>query len=183
MSTYTSPIAGTYAADPIHSSFGFAVKYMGGATYRGTFDKVSAKLEAGPSGASLTGFAEVDSISIRSPEPFRAHVLGNDFFTAAEHPEITFTSDELVLDEDGSATVNGELTIRGTSCPVRARGSWTPPVADPTGKRRANLALEATVSRRDYGITWDVRMPDGSPALADEVTLTVDLFLVAQSQE
>jgi hypothetical protein len=39
MSTYTSPISGRYAADPIHSSVGFAVKYMGASTFRGTFDR------------------------------------------------------------------------------------------------------------------------------------------------
>jgi hypothetical protein len=66
---------------------------------------------------------------------------------------------------------------------VSANGSWGPPVADPTGKIRANLALEAAISRREYGITWDVQMPDGQPALADEITITVDLFLVEQNQK
>jgi polyisoprenoid-binding protein YceI len=183
MNTYTTPISGTYVADAIHSSFGFAVKYMGGATYRGTLDSVSARLEAGPDGVVLTGAAEVESISIRTPEQFRAHVLGEQFFDAARHPEVTFSSDNVVLDEAGSATVEGELTIRAISRPVTARGTWVPPVADPTGKTRATLALEATISRRDYGISWDVQMPNGAPALADDVTITVDLFLVAQSQE
>lgn len=75
MSTQTSPISGSYAADPIHSSFGFAVKYMGVSTFRGTLDKVTAKLDAGPDGVALIGAAEVESISIRTPEQFRAHVL------------------------------------------------------------------------------------------------------------
>jgi polyisoprenoid-binding protein YceI len=183
MNTYTTPISGTYVADAIHSSFGFAVKYMGGATYRGTMDTVSARLEAGPDGTALTGAAEVESISIRTPQPFRAHVLGEQFFDADRHPQVTFSSDNVVLDENGSATVEGQLTIKAISRPVTARGTWAPPVPDPTGKTRATLTLEATVSRREYGISWDVQMPDGRPALADDVTITVDLFLVAQSQE
>jgi polyisoprenoid-binding protein YceI len=183
MSTYTTPISGTYVADPIHSSFGFAVKYMGGATYRGTMDAVSARLVAGPDGVALTGAAEVESISIRTPQPFRAHVLGAQFFDADHHPEVTFRSDNVVLDENGSATVEGQLAIKSISRPVTARGTWVPPVADPTGKTRATLAVEATISRRDYGMSWDVQMPDGRPALADDVTITVDLFLVAQIQE
>jgi polyisoprenoid-binding protein YceI len=183
MSTYTTPISGTYVADPIHSSFGFAVKYMGGATYRGTMDTVSARLVAGPDGIALAGSAEVESISIRTPQPFRAHVLGEQFFDADHHPEVTFRSDNVVLDENGSATVEGQLTIKSISHPVTARGAWAAPVADPTGKTRATLALEATISRRDYGINWDTLMPDGRPALADDVTLTVDLFLVAENQD
>jgi len=180
MSTYITPLSGTYAADPIHSSFGFAVKYMGVSTFRGTLNSVDAKLEAGPGGSVLTGAAAVESISIRNPEQFRAHVLGEQFFDAGTHPEITFNSDRVVLDEDGSATIDGQLTIKGVARPVTARGTWTSPTADPMGHQRSHLALEATVNRRDHGITWDVKMPSGDGALADDVSITVELALVAQ---
>ena len=180
MSTYTSPISGTYVADPIHSSFGFAVKYMGVSTFRGTLDTVSATLEAGPDGIELTGAAEVESISIRTPDQFRAHVLGEQFFAADSHPQIAFSSTDVTLHEDGTATVDGELTIRGVTRPVIARGAWSPAAADPTGKTRSHLALEASINRRDYGITWDAPMPSGGSALADEVTITAELALVAK---
>ena len=180
MNIYTSPISGTYAADPIHSSFGFAVKYMGVSTFRGTLAKVVATLEAGPGEIALTGAAEVQSISIRTPEQFRAHVLGEQFFAADAHPEITFNSSDVVLDEDGTATVTGSLTIKGTTRPVTAHGTWSAPGADPAGKTRSHLALETTINRRDYGITWDAPLPTGGSALADEVTITAELALVAK---
>jgi polyisoprenoid-binding protein YceI len=180
MNTYTTPISGTYVADPIHSSVGFAVKYMGVSTFRGTLDTVSAKLESGPDGIELTGAAEVASISIRTPEQFRAHVLGEQFFAADAHPQIAFRSQDVTLDEDGTATVDGELTIRGVTRPVTARGAWSPAAADPTGKMRSHLALETTINRREYGITWDAPLPSGGSALADEVTITAELALVAK---
>ena len=34
----------TYAVDPVHSSFGFGVRYNGVATFRSSFDKVDAQL-------------------------------------------------------------------------------------------------------------------------------------------
>lgn len=179
MSTYTTLITGTYAADPIHSSFGFAVRYMGVSTFRGTLDKVTAKLDAGPNGITLTGAAEVESVSIRTPEQFRAHVLGEQFFAADAHPQITFSADEIVLDENGTASVTGELTIKGATRPVTAHGTWSPPAPDPTGHTRSHLALEATINRRDYGITWDAPLPNGGSALADEITITAELALVA----
>jgi polyisoprenoid-binding protein YceI len=180
MNTYTSQITGTFAADPIHSTFGFAVKYMGVSTFRGTLDTVTARLEAGPGGVTLTGAADVESISIHGPEQFRAHVLGEEFFDAGTYPQITFASSDVVLDHDGTATVNGALTIKGTTRRVTAHGTWSAGAADPTGKIRSHLALEATVNRRDYGITWDAALPNGGSALADEVTITVELALVAQ---
>jgi polyisoprenoid-binding protein YceI len=180
MSTSTTPISGTFAADPIHSSFGFAVKYMGVSTFRGTLDKVTARLEAEPDGmVTLTGAAVVESISIRTPEQFRTHVLGDEFLAADAHPQITFSSNDVALNENGTATIDGQLTIKGTTRPVSAHGTWSPPAADPAGKTRSHLALEATINRRDYGITWDTPLPSGGSALADEVTITAELALVA----
>jgi polyisoprenoid-binding protein YceI len=154
MSTFTFPLCGTYTADPIHSSFGFAITYMGVSTFRGTFDQAHATLEAGADGESLAGIAIVESISIRSPEQFRAHVLGEQFFDAETHPQIRFTSDQVTLEEDGAAAVWGQLTIRGVSRPITAQGTWSPPAIDPTGRSRSHLALSATVDRRQFGMTW-----------------------------
>src|SRR3954453_22124880 len=95
MAATSTPLAGPYPADPIHSSFGFAVKYQGVSVFRGTLDEVEARL----AGGRLEGTAKVESISIRTPEQFRAHVLSPEFFDAANHPEVRFVSDELDLRE------------------------------------------------------------------------------------
>jgi polyisoprenoid-binding protein YceI len=180
MSTNGTPITGIYAGDPIHSSVGFAVKYMGGSTFRATFDRLSAKLEGSPEGVALVGAAEVESVSIHSPEQFRAHVLGPEFFDAEAHPQITFTASEVLLSDDGIATVRGALTIKGNARQVMAEGTWSPPAGDPTGKTRSHLALEATINRRDFGIAWNAPLPNGGSALDDEVTISVELALVAK---
>ena len=83
MATATK-LSGTYTADPVHSSFGFAVRYQGVSLFKGTLDEVDAELVDG----RLEGSAKVESISIRTPEQFRAHVLGGEFFDAANHPEV-----------------------------------------------------------------------------------------------
>jgi polyisoprenoid-binding protein YceI len=53
-----------------------------------------------------------------------------------------------------------------------------PVVADPYGKERYGPSLTTTIDRTKFGITWNALMPDGSQALADEVTLEADLSLV-----
>src|SRR3954471_23105740 len=106
MTTFTSPFAGTYAADPVHSSFGFAVRYQGVSLFKGTLNDVAATLD----GDRLEGSGQVESISIRTPEQFRAHVLSAEFFDAANHPEITFTSSKIEVGADNSVVVGGDLT-------------------------------------------------------------------------
>jgi polyisoprenoid-binding protein YceI len=177
MST-TTPLAGTFAADPVHSSFGFAVKYQGVSVFRGTLDDVTATLADG----KLEGTAKVESISIRSPEQFRAHVLSDEFFDAANHPEVKFVSDQLELnDADGTAKVAGELTIKGITKPVTATGTWTAPAADAFGNTRGHLSLEAVIDRTEFDMNWNAPLPSGGKALANEVTLTVDVSLVEQA--
>ena len=178
MTTATqSLLDGTYVADPVHSSFGFAVRYQGVSLFRGTLEDVEAKLEDG----RLEGTAKVESISIRTPDQFRQHVLSAEFFDAANHPEVTFTSNDLDLREDGTAVAEGELTIKGITRPVTATGTWTAPEADAFGNTRGHLNLEAVVDRTEYDMNWNMALPSGGNVLANDVTLTVELSLVEQA--
>ena len=79
MSTITTTqLSGTYDVDPVHSSLGFAVRYQGVSVFRGTLADVAATL----AGGRLEGASKVESISIRTPAQFRAHVLSAEFFDA-----------------------------------------------------------------------------------------------------
>jgi polyisoprenoid-binding protein YceI len=174
--TTATTLAGNYVADPIHSSFGFAVRYQGVSLFKGTLDEVDAKLVDG----RLEGAAKVESISIRTPEQFRAHVLSPEFFDAANHPEVTFASSDLDLRDDGTVTVKGELTIKGITRPVEATGTWIAPAQDAFGRTRGHLNLEAQIDRTEFDMNWNAPLPSGGKALANEVTLTVELSLIAQ---
>jgi polyisoprenoid-binding protein YceI len=176
MST-TTALAGTFNADPVHSSFGFAVKYQNVSMFRGTLGDVSATFADG----KLEGTAQVESISIVTPEQFRAHVLSADFFDVENHPTITFSSSDVTLNDDATATVNGDLTIRGVTQPVTATGTWQAPSADAFGNTRAHLQLDTTIDRTAFGLNWNMPLPAGGNALANEVTLTVDIALVQQA--
>jgi len=176
MSTTATPLAGTFASDPVHSSFGFAVKYQGVSIFRGTLADVTATLVEG----KLEGSAKVESISIRTPEQFRAHVLSDEFFAADKYPEVTFVSSDVELNEDGTASVTGELTIRDTTETVTATGTWTAPGADAFGNTRAHLQLATVIDRTNYGLNWNVPLPSGGQALGNDVTLSIDLALVQQ---
>jgi polyisoprenoid-binding protein YceI len=177
MTTATTPLAGRYQADPVHSSFGFAVKHMGINTFRGTLADVEATYADGV----LEGRAKAESISINNPPEFRAHVLGEEFFDAANHPEVTFRSTDLDLADDGTATVRGELTIKGITNEVVATGSWTPPAENPWGQQVAALELSADLDRTQYGMTWNAPLPKGGNILAEKVTLNVHLELQLQA--
>lgn len=182
MSTATQPITGTYAADPIHSSFQFAVRHMKVATFRAGFDEVDARLTAGDDGIALEGRAKVESVSVANPPELREHLVNStDFFDAPNHPEIVFASRRVDLAGDGTATVEGDLTIKGITKPVTATGTYQEPVEDPYGGTRSALELTATLDRREWDLDWQAELPGGGDVLAWDVTLSVNLELVRQA--
>ena len=175
MSSTTTPFAGTYAADPIHSSFGFAVRYQGVSLFRGTLNEVTATLADG----RLEGAAKVESISIRTPEQFRAHVLSAEFFDAANHPEVTFSSSSLDLREDGTAEVDGELTIKGITRPISGVGRYAAPRMSSFGEI-AGLQLRTSFDRREFGFDWQMELPGGGNAVGWDVEVDIDLLLILE---
>jgi polyisoprenoid-binding protein YceI len=163
--------AGTYKLDPVHSSFGFAVKHNGVSTFRGQFEQVDASLQDGV----LTGTAQVGSVKTPIPQ-LKDHLLSPEFFDAAQTPTITFRSTDIRLGEDGSAEVDGELSIRGVTKPVIAKGTYGRGTGL-SGDEVVGFDLEAAVDRRDYGLNWQAPLPRGGDALGWDVTLQVHLEL------
>jgi polyisoprenoid-binding protein YceI len=175
--TTTQPFTGTYAVQPVPSTFGFAVRHSGVFWFRGAFSDVSGTLTADADGLTLTGAARVDSISIREPDALRAHLLAPDFFDAEQHPEVGFRSTEIHLADDRTAEVEGELTIRGVTRRVRAWGHWAAP-RDAGYGEVAGLELHTSIDRREFGFDWQSQLPSGSDAVSWEVEVDIDLLLV-----
>ncbi len=163
---------GTFAADTVHSSVGFEVPYAV-ATFSGTVNDFEASLVDG----TLTGSAKIASIQTKE-ENLQAHLLSPEFFDAERHPVLTFTGD---VQRDGdAATIDGEITLKGITRPAVLKGTITGPAVDHFGATRVGLKLETTIDRTEFDIKWNMPLPNGEPALANEVTLKAELTLVAQ---
>ncbi len=163
---------GTYGVDRVHSSVAFEVEYMGIGTFSGTISDFDATLENG----RLAGAARIASLEVKD-ENLHAHLLSPEFFDAERHPEVSFSTEEAQVEGD-RVTFEGEITIKGVTRPATLTGTIVGPKTDPYGNERYGLKLETTVDRTEFGIVWNAEMPNGTKALADEVTLKADLSLV-----
>jgi polyisoprenoid-binding protein YceI len=171
----TLPV-GTWGIDPVHSHVEFGVEYMVG-TFRGSFSPVDAKLVVAEDGSvELSGSAKVESIKVQD-ENLTSHLLSPDFFDVERTPEITFRSSDVRRSGD-HVTIKGELTIKGQTQPVELTGTIVDPITDPYGQERLGLKLEGTVDRTKFGLNWNNPLPSGEPALANDVKLSGELYLV-----
>jgi polyisoprenoid-binding protein YceI len=165
---------GTWRSDQVHSTVGFAVPYLAG-TFQGTFSDFEGSLVDG----TLRGTAKVASVVVKDPN-LEAHLQSPDFFDAERHPDLTFEASDVRRNGD-DLTISGELTIKGHTEPVEIKGHITDPFADPFGGERLGLQLETVIDRTKFGLRWNNPLPSGDKALADEVTILVDLQLAKES--
>jgi len=162
---------GTWALDPVHSTIGFEVPYMAGA-FRGHFTDADARLTP----ESLTGAARVAGVEVKD-ENLAAHLQSPEFFDAQQHPELRFASRSIKRSAD-ELRVDGEITIRGTTKPVELAGKIAGPITDGHGNERINVTLETRVDRTDFGVNWNMPLPNGQQALQNEVRLVAELYFV-----
>jgi polyisoprenoid-binding protein YceI len=165
---------GTWSVDKVHSTVGFAVAYMAG-TFQGTFSDFDARLDDG----ILTGTAEVASVQVKDPN-LEAHLQSPEFFDVERFPQLSFKAADVSRSGD-DLSIGGELTLKGHSEPVEIKGHISDPAADPYGGERFGLQLEATVDRTKFGLNWNNPLPSGDPALANDVTIIVDLQLTREA--
>ena len=122
--------------------------------------------------------ARIATISVKD-ENLEAHLLSPEFFDAERNPEVRFSTDTIRRTGD-DVEVDGQITIKGITKPATLRGTIVGPTVDHFGKNRVGLSLETTVDRTDFDMNWNMPLPNGEPALANEVTLKADLTLVGQ---
>jgi polyisoprenoid-binding protein YceI len=174
--TQTQLPTGTWNVDPVHSQVGFAVDYMVG-TFRGSFSPVTGTLAVAEGGAAeLKGSAQASGIKVQD-ETLSTHLLAPDFFDAERTPQIGFSATDVRRSGD-DVTVNGELTIKGITQPVELTGTIGETVEDVYGNDRIGLTLGTTIDRTRFGLNWNLALPNGKPALANDVKLTAELYLV-----
>ena len=167
---------GTWALDRVHSSATFAVKHMVVATFRGGFGEVDAELRDG----GLTGVVQAASIEVRD-DSLKGHLLSPEFFDVENTPEIRFVS-TAVRGECDDLIIEGDLTIKGITERVEARGVVSEPVENAYGMTGLGIELETVIDRTKFGLNWNAPLPKGGFALGNDVTLTVHLELVGAGE-
>ena len=174
--------AGTWTADPVHSTVEFRVRNMGLVNVTGQFADFEGTIVSDGTleGSRAEGSAEVASLSTRS-EKRDGHLHADDFFHTEQHPQIRFRSTRFQSDDDGIKVV-GDLTIKDRTHEVvfDVTPQVDAPIEDPWGGTRIGVEATTEVDRRDFDLNWDVKTPAGIPLASYKVKLVLDLGLVKQ---
>ncbi len=181
MSTTQIP-AGTWTIDPSHSEVGFTVRHLMVAKVRGTFESFSGTLTIGEDPLSSTVEAEIDLTSINTRDEQRdGHLRSADFFDVESHRAMTFRSTGIKANGD-DYVVLGDLTVKGTTRPVELDLEFNGVHPDPWGGTRAGFSAETELSRKEFGVDFEVPMDGPGVVVGDKVKVMLEVEAVLQAE-
>lgn len=181
--TGLAAISGDYDFDPTHTRIGFAAKHAMVTTVRGQFLRFtgSAHLDGDNPAASYAELS-IDPQSISTGVDQRdEHLRGADFFDVEKYGHITFTSTKVEQVDDETFRMTGDLTVRDVTKPVTLVWVFTGAGVDPWGGFRAGFEGSAQISRKEWGLVWNVALETGGILVSDKVKLELDIAAVRRA--
>ncbi len=176
-----SVAANTYVVDTAHSQIHFSVTHLMFFKVRGTFTEFSGTVDIDPAAKTLSvAKATVNTASVDTRDAKRdEHLRSDDFFDAANHPSISFTS-KSVSGSGDNITVVGDITIRGVTKEITLKGSFVGAMTDHMGNERAGFVATGEVNRKDFGLNWNRALETGGVVVGDKVEIGLEIAAVKQ---
>jgi len=175
-----SDLSGSYTLDPAHTRIGFVARHAMVTKVRGAFGTFegTAVVDGADLGASTVALT-IEAASIDTGNEQRdAHLRSNDFLAMDQFPQISFTSTAVRQTGPDTLDITGALSIRGITRSVTVPFTFEGAAVDPFGNERIGFEGEATISRQDFGITWNAPLEAGGVLVSDKVTLQFDVSAI-----
>ena len=165
-----------FVVDPLHTYTNFTVERALSTMY-GRFDKNSGKFSLDRTAKTGSVALTIESASITTGDNDKGtrarsrdeHLRSADFFNVAEFPRMTFKSTAVRFGPELPQSVEGNLTLLGTTRPVTLTFEKFRCVAGtPPRKDRCGGNAVGKLKRSDYGMKFGV-----GPGISDEITLMI----------
>ena len=181
MSKYSN-YTGTWVLDNSHSEIGFTARHAMVTKVRGKFNEFEGTIVIdgqNPSNSSATFIAQLASFDSGN-EQRDGHVKSADFFDVDNNKTLEFKSTSVKVDGDDFELV-GDLSIKGATQSVTIKGEFSDIVKDPFGNDRVGFEGKTQISRKDFGLTWNVALETGGWLVSDEIKIHLDLSAIKQA--
>ena len=168
--------------DSSHSKIQFKVKHLMISNVLGSFKEFEGKASMVENDFLTTKVnVIIKTASIDTEAPDRdAHLKSADFFDVEKYPEIAFEGKGMTQKDEDNYELNGELTIKGISKPVKLSVEYGGIMSDPWGNKKAGFSIAGEINRKDWGMVWNAALEAGGVLVADKVKILCDVeFLIS----
>ncbi|SRR6266545_2644704 len=171
---------GTWSIDPSHSEVGFTVRHLM-SKVRGSFAEFSGDVVVADDLAQSTAKAEISIASVDTRNEQRdGHLRSADILDAEKYPVMTFHTTGVRQDGD-EYVLTGELTIKDVTRPVELAVEFNGVGEDPWGGTRAGFSASTQISRKDFGIDFNIPFEGDKLLLSDKVDIHLEVQAVRQA--
>ena len=166
---------GTWTVDAGHSTIGFVVRHLVVAKVRGQFTDFTGTITVGDDPLTSKVEATVQAVSIETRDAGRdGHLRSGDFFDVENHPTWSLVSTGIEA-AGGSYVLHTDLTIKGITQQVDFELEFDGVAVDPWNNTKAGFTAEAEISRKDFGLEWNVALEAGGFVVADKVKIVLEI--------
>ncbi|MEX0384441.1 YceI family protein [Spiribacter pallidus] len=141
-----------------HASIQFKISHLGFSWLKGRFNDFEGDFSYdadNPEASEIT--VTIDTASIDSNHADRdAHLRSADFLDVEQFPKARFVSTDFIPHDDGEATLEGELTLRGITRDIAIDVEKIGEGEDPWGNYRVGFSGETEFRLEDYGIDYEL---------------------------
>jgi len=186
MSTTTTSLpagltTGVWAIDASHSEAAFSVRHAGISKVRGTVAITEGALTVGEDLSTTSVTATLDPSTVSTGDAGRdGHLQSADFFEVESFPTWTFASTS-VRNDGGEFVIVGDLTLHGVTRPVELATEFNGTAVDAYGNLRAGFSATTTISRKEFGLTWNAALEAGGVLVSDKAALTIEISAIRQA--
>jgi polyisoprenoid-binding protein YceI len=182
MSTDYASLTGEYAFDPTHTTIGFVARHAMVTKVRGAFNEFEGTISidgANPENSGASASVKVASVDTRN-EQRNGHLLSGDFFEQDKYPEMTFRSTGVSPAGDDKFVLRGDLTVKDVTRPVEFEVEFTGAAVDPFGNSRIGFEARTTLSRKEFGMTWNAALETGGVLVSDKIQIELEISAIKQ---
>lgn len=172
---------GTWNIDPTHTEVGFTVRHLM-SKVRGTFETFEGSIVTAEDITASSVNVKIDLSSINTGTADRdAHLRSGDFFGVDTYPTMTFTSTGVVDKGDNEFVVTGDLAIKDVTKSVELVVEFLGEGGDPWGGTRVGIEAKTTISRKEYGIDFNIPVGGDTVMIGDKISINIVAEAVLQA--
>lgn len=169
--------AATWTIDPSHSAVGFSVRHLM-SKVRGSFTEFSGEIVTTEDALGSRVSVRIPTASITTNNAQRdGHLRSTDFFDAEAGQELVFVSTSVREGDEGHVIV-GDLSINGVTREVELATEFLGVDVDAYGVTRLGAEATTSISRKDYGVDFNVPLEGGKLLIGDKIDITLAIEAV-----
>lgn len=171
-STTSTTSSKEYSIEPFHTTVTWISNHFGFSKPTGKFSDINGKIvfdEKKPENSSVDITIKTDSLYTGITK-FDEHLKSKDFFDVKNFPTAKFVSKKITKTGKNKGTIEGDLTILGTTKPVVLKAVFNKSGVNPINQKQTiGFSATASIIRSEFGLKYAL------PGIEDKVDLIIEV--------